>query len=213
MERRQLQEKEGVSVMRKAFTLIELLIVIAIIAILALIAVPNFLEAQVRAKVARVKSDERTLATGLEAYSVDWGGYPPGREKITGDRVSSLWRLTTPVAYATTMDLIDPFVEHGATTHNYVKTYLYFCYASYAPWAQVVHGNNANFAAWGYHMGWCVSSPGPDRALDGAEWAAPNLNWNIAAAYNRVYDATNGTISRGDIMRFGGELGTATRLN
>ena len=59
----------------RGFTLIELLIVVAIIAILALIAVPNFLEAQTRAKVSRVRADMRSLATGQEAYMVDWNSY------------------------------------------------------------------------------------------------------------------------------------------
>lgn len=62
--------------MKKAFTLIELLIVVAIIAILAAIAVPNFLEAQTRAKVARVMSDQRTYATALETYQIDYSSYP-----------------------------------------------------------------------------------------------------------------------------------------
>ena len=62
---------------RVAFTLIELLIVVAIIAILAAIAVPNFLEAQVRAKVSRVKSDMRAVATALESYHVDNNRYIP----------------------------------------------------------------------------------------------------------------------------------------
>ncbi|MCX7045199.1 MAG: prepilin-type N-terminal cleavage/methylation domain-containing protein [Candidatus Sumerlaeota bacterium] len=56
---------------RSAFTLIELLIVIAIIAILALIAIPNFLEAQTRGKVARSKADMRTLAMGVEVMRTD----------------------------------------------------------------------------------------------------------------------------------------------
>ena len=59
------------------FTLIELLVVVAIVAILAAIAVPNFLEAQVRSKVSRVKADMRTVATALESYAIDNNGKYP----------------------------------------------------------------------------------------------------------------------------------------
>ena len=72
------------------FTLIELLIVVAIIAILAAIAVPNFVEAQVRAKVARVDADMRTLTVALQTYAVDHNSFP-------GDFDVGLIKLTTPV--------------------------------------------------------------------------------------------------------------------
>lgn len=70
--------------MKKGFTLIELLIVVAIIAILAAIAVPNFLEAQVRSKVSRVKADQRSLATGIEAYYLDNNAYPTAATNTSG---------------------------------------------------------------------------------------------------------------------------------
>lgn len=100
----------------RAFTLIELLIVVAIIAILAAIAVPNFLEAQVRSKTSRVKSDHRTLATAMEAYYVDNNQYilcntfglAGARPSIPADP-KVLERLSTPISYITTGILKDPF--------------------------------------------------------------------------------------------------------
>jgi prepilin-type N-terminal cleavage/methylation domain-containing protein len=61
---------------RKGFTLIELMIVIAIIIILAAIAIPNYLRMTDRARRSRVAGDFTSIATALEAYSVDWGAYP-----------------------------------------------------------------------------------------------------------------------------------------
>ena len=61
---------------RKGFTLIELMIVIAIIIILAAIAIPNYLRMTERARRSRVAGDFTSIATALEAYSVDWGHYP-----------------------------------------------------------------------------------------------------------------------------------------
>ncbi|HBF35297.1 TPA: hypothetical protein DDW35_12120 [Candidatus Sumerlaeota bacterium] len=104
---------------RQGFTLIELLIVVAIIAILAAIAVPNFMEAQMRAKVSRCKSDMRSCATALEAYAVDANYYPfpYGYENESGvlktidlcdepfEGFLPPQRLTTPVAYMTSLPL------------------------------------------------------------------------------------------------------------
>jgi len=61
--------------MRKAFTLVELLIVIAIIAILAAIAIPQFSKYKQRAYVAAMMSDAHNIIAAEEAYYTEHDNY------------------------------------------------------------------------------------------------------------------------------------------
>lgn len=96
----------------RAFTLIELLIVVAIIAILAAIAVPNFIEAQTRAKVARVTADMRTMVTGIESYRIDNNKLPVRHENYTDTSANPTVQY---IAHADTKlaDPLDPTARVG----------------------------------------------------------------------------------------------------
>lgn len=60
---------------KKAFTLIELLIVVVIVGILAAIAVPKFENTKGKARASALKSDLHNLATAEEAYLFETGQY------------------------------------------------------------------------------------------------------------------------------------------
>ncbi len=128
---------------RKGFTLIELLIVVAIIAILAAIAVPNFLEAQTRARVGRIHGDLRSFATAMESYRIDNNAYPLYFNSHDGSGFASnvAWEatfasylLTTPVSYMSAL-LHDPYsLKFGSSSpggspqggSGKAETYTYF---------------------------------------------------------------------------------------
>jgi len=186
---------------RRAFTLVELLIVVAIIAILASIAIPNMLEAQVRAKTARAKTDLRTYATAIEAYTVDYQRPPYDGEPgfVFYGWANALSQLTTPVAYITALqpDIFqDGYVGQPTRpghTHNVDGSHHSYDYST-AYWNDV--GNDPVVTAdWRQRAGystWKMSSAGPDGEF---------VNQGSFFGMRESYDPTNGTTSLGDILR------------
>jgi prepilin-type N-terminal cleavage/methylation domain-containing protein len=178
---------------KNGFSLIELLIVVAIIAILAAIAIPNFLSAQMRSKVTRVKSELRSLATAIESYNVDNTAYPPFGVP-PGDFASyDMWvvqsRLTTPVAYIRSIPL-DMF--HYTDSYDGSRTITPYVYVqSDAGFPDEDDPTNPDL--WHYERKWFIMSNGPDMDND-HEGATPIPS---------QYDPSNGVVSDGDIYRYG----------
>lgn len=186
-----------------AFTLIELLIVVAIIAILAVIALPNFLEAQTRSKVARVKSDMRALDTALNTYAVDWNRYPVVDDILSGNVMSFQQRLaplTSPVGYISTLPG-DPFSRQGYNGAHYPgdRTDIY-AYNTGAFGLGVLVANTADLR----QLSWSLMSGGPDGLIQFPYYAFTGSLANNGGYILFVYDPTNGTTSFGDIFRRGG---------
>ncbi len=216
----------------KALTLIELLVVLAIVAMLAAVALPNFLEAQTRAKVSSAKSNLRTISTGIEAYRIDNNGYPPARGVLPDDPFGiladyQLAPLTNPIAYIGKDAFRDPFgavrsrsllvlaasasADHGRDSDfpfpelpNPNRSFLYFHYPSFSALT-----NNPAINV----QGAATISLGPDRQDSFGAFApfgvsampplAPRAG--IYHPVDTLYDPTNGTTSEGDIPCFSGQ--------
>ncbi len=185
------------------FTLIELLIVVAIIAILAAIAIPNFLEAQIRSKVSRAKADMKAIATAIESYAVDYNVYPLNDYQSSPNHEGYLITpitLTTPISYLGTNRIPDPFATNLPEAQGVFPPYpnlpgeqQYYTYQNMdnilqdttflqlypqVPWA--------NYQ--GYFGSWRQASVGPDQDY-----------FNGGYGDYIFYDPSNGTVSFGNI--------------
>ncbi len=201
------------------FTLIELLIVVAIIAILAAIAVPNFLEAQTRAKVSRAKSDMRTLATAIESYYVDNNKFPLAivdapyapTYAAANRRYCLLVTLTSPIAYITSFP-VDAFEgdyrgsilpDDARIYYDYRRTYL-DTVSGQTTLQQIATGLGFNVNE--QPTSWLLYSPGPDKEQNintklANKGTVPVSGFGDPLGTWPYYDPTNGTISWGDVIR------------
>jgi len=190
---------------REGFTLIELLIVVAIISILAAIAIPNFLEAQTRAKVAKAVANQRTASMALEMYAVDNGDYPPWiMVWFPGQHWAGLpnWLLTSPIAYISSdVSLTDEFSGFEVYSWYRLRSPGTECDWGWVPydWTNC-RSDNGGFNA--RRENYIQNFPGmnvPPGANFGIIGAGPT---GIVLPETVRYDASNGTISDGRIWRF-----------
>lgn len=184
-----------------AFTLMELLIVVAIIAMLCAIAVPNFLDAQTRSKVSRSRADLRAVATGLEIYRTDYNAYPlvgnpamPGPWDLSVPYGKRLQILTSPVAYL--QRIPGDVFARGEAAEPLGPEY---CYAP----GNLYHGAARIYTGSNYRgLVYSVSGRGPDSKIGvGGYCLAHPQAYHSRLAERGSYDATNGTVSQGDIVQ------------
>ena len=164
--------------MKNSFTLIELLIVAAIIGILAAIAVPNFLQAQIRAKIARALADHRALATAENMYRMDNNSYHKHAHTPWQHRP-----LTTPVAYLSFWP-VDPFQEKLPEEVKLIAPYA----KRTIHWEPIMSFEKARAD------GYCLEYP---------QYAGWNVSAGPGIGYG-TYDMTNGLISDGCVTTFVG---------
>ncbi|MDP8244253.1 MAG: prepilin-type N-terminal cleavage/methylation domain-containing protein [Candidatus Hinthialibacter antarcticus] len=177
----------GVICMKKpyGFTLIELLIVVAIIGILAAIAVPNFLNAQMKARISRVQADQKAVSTALEMYFLDHNSYVEDHDYPSDTSQRGLFRLTHPTSYMASLPL-DPFPSNAFQTSEENPNF------------EFGSGNPQNSAELP-NVAYIIISPGPNlqEEVDG------NDSFPVGTTIFS-FDVSNGLTSRGDIVRMGG---------
>jgi len=172
--------------------------------------VPNFLEAQIRAKLSRVKSDMRTIKTAMEAYYCDHNSYCHDDANPWADmgyNPLGYPELTSPVAYFSQGYIRDAFVRHDRrTVAGSAETDI----------LEIGTGDTSNpkpGSGSRLHNNrptpdcYIINSCGPDMDDDTQAHGYPHKS----PGQYLFYDPTNGTVSRGDICRIGGVATWLTR--
>jgi prepilin-type N-terminal cleavage/methylation domain-containing protein len=209
----------------RAFTLIELLIVIGILSLLSGLAVPTYMESLTRARVSKSKSDLRMFALGVESYFIDNAKYPipddfngvPILEDVydidpldTRIPIS----LTTPISYLGSL-LDDPFKKDGPFERRlyYLRTRDYFD-GALGTGAFEDHVVDMVGPAGLLQIQYLILSRGPDQDREkpvGYTWPGISEPDTAPGEGLALYDPTNGTLSSGDIVYFGAGIGYQQR--
>ena len=117
----------------RAFTLIEMMIVVAIIAILVAILVPNFMRARAQAQTAACEGNLKEIATALEEYETDHEAYP---DVTTATNVTNTDTNLGQYLRQTPIDPVAPGGNYQYSVANYNAgnaSYTIICPGSHDP--------------------------------------------------------------------------------
>ena len=108
--------------MRKSFTLVEMLIVIAVIAILVGIALPRLRGMRQEGNYAKAQGELRTLQAAVESFFIHNDAFPVQTTAVDNDWQDDTDSLTTAVPNIISAVLNDPFTPGGATEYRYATS-------------------------------------------------------------------------------------------
>jgi len=145
--------------MRRGFSLIELMFVVAIIVILAAIIIPNFTDITDRSKTARVSEDFSNLATALELYRGDWGTFPIAKtavavndekevffKELTGTGTTNTASKTTITGFEGGIPYVKPAtLKNLVSPYNPSDTYYYITDDKGRAWVLYVKDANEKY--------------------------------------------------------------------